>query len=156
MLNKKGSVIDMVNYNSHIPTPVFMSNKGYGFVCELQQQVPRKDLFSNTVQGNMASTGRMEFGGLRNRFTTDAATLVDYVVVASTPGDYDTLQRRLSALTGRAPVPPEWSLGYIQSKLRYENQTEVVELAKEFKRRNIPVSLIGMTSRTPSLVRGHL
>lgn len=155
MLNKKGSVIDMVNYNSHIPTPVFMSNKGYGFVCELQQQDPTC-LFSNTVQGNMASTGRMEFGGLRNRFTTDAATLVDYVVVASTPGDYDTLQRRLSALTGRAPVPPEWSLGYIQSKLRYENQTEVVELAKEFKRRNIPVSLIGTIFRTPCLNRGHL
>lgn len=86
----------------------------------------------------------MEFGTLRNKFTTDSASVVDYVVVASDPGDYDTLQQRLSAVTGRAPVPPDWSLGYIQSKLRYENQTEVINLAKEFKRRNIPVSLIGI------------
>lgn len=38
MINKKGSVIDMINYNSHIPTPVFMSNKGYGFVCKLTKE----------------------------------------------------------------------------------------------------------------------
>ncbi|CAI7671235.1 unnamed protein product [Penicillium pancosmium] len=124
LVNKKGMVIDLVNFNTHIPTPMFMSNKGYGFVW------------------NMASTGRMEFGQLRNKFTTDSATAVDYFIVAAAPGDYDTLQQRLSALTGRAPKPPSWSLGYIQSKLRYENQTEVVQLAEQFHKRHIPVSLI--------------
>lgn len=123
-VNKKGSTIDLINFNTHIPTPVFMSNKGYGFVW------------------NMPSTGRMEFSSLRNRFTSDAANVVDYFIVSSTPGDYDTLQQRLSALTGRAPVPPDWSLGYIQSKLRYENQSEVVLLAEEFNKRKIPVSMI--------------
>jgi len=125
LVNKKGMTIDLVNFNTHIPTPVFMSNKGYGFVW------------------NMPSTGRMEFGPLRNKFTTDAATVVDYVIVASSkPGDYDTLQQRLSAITGRGPIPPDWSLGYIQSKLRYENQTEVVLLAQKFQKRQIPVSMI--------------
>lgn len=57
MVNKKGSTIDLINYNTHIPTPVFMSNKGYGFVW------------------NMASTGRMEFSTLRNRFTSDSASV---------------------------------------------------------------------------------
>ena len=28
-VNKKGQVIDLINYNSHVPLPVFMSNKGY-------------------------------------------------------------------------------------------------------------------------------
>ncbi|KAJ9395580.1 CAZyme family GH31 [Paecilomyces variotii] len=124
MVNKKGSVIDLINFNTHIPTPVFMSNKGYGFIW------------------NMASEGRMEFGSLRNKFTADLATVVDYVIVAAPSGDYDTLQRRLSALTGRAPPPPHFSLGFIQSKLRYENQTEVELLAQRFKDHNIPVSLI--------------
>ncbi|KAJ9209621.1 CAZyme family GH31 [Paecilomyces variotii] len=124
MVNKKGSVIDLINFNTHIPTPVFMSNKGYGFIW------------------NMASEGRMEFGSLRNKFTADLATVVDYVIVAAPSGDYDTLQRRLSALTGRAPPPPQFSLGFIQSKLRYENQTEVELLAQRFKDHNIPVSLI--------------
>ncbi|KAJ9298333.1 CAZyme family GH31 [Paecilomyces variotii] len=124
MVNKKGSVIDLINFNTHIPTPVFMSNKGYGFIW------------------NMASEGRMEFGSLRNKFTADLATVVDYVIVAAPSGDYDTLQQRLSALTGRAPPPPQFSLGFIQSKLRYENQTEVELLAQHFKDLNIPVSLI--------------
>ncbi|PKX97921.1 glycosyl hydrolase, family 31 [Aspergillus novofumigatus IBT 16806] len=124
MVNKKGSVIDLINFNTHIPTPVFVSNKGYGFVW------------------NMASQGRMEFGVLRTKFTAESATVVDYAIVAAERGDYDTLQRRLSALTGRAPTPPEASLGYIQSKLRYENQTEVELLAQRFKDHNIPVSMI--------------
>lgn len=78
LVNKKGLTIDLINFNTHIPTPVFMSNKGYGFIW------------------NMASTGRMEFGPLRNRFTADAASVVDYVIVSSDPSDYDTLQQRLS------------------------------------------------------------
>lgn len=124
LVNKKGSTIDLINFNTYIPTPVFMSSKGYGFVW------------------NMASQGRMEFGPWRNRFTADAATVVDYVIFAAQPGDYDTLQRKLSALTGRAPTPPDWSLGYLQSKLRYENQSEVVLLAENFKKHDVPVSLI--------------
>ncbi|OJJ33654.1 hypothetical protein ASPWEDRAFT_538993 [Aspergillus wentii DTO 134E9] len=124
LVNKKGSTIDLVNFNTYIPTPVFMSNKGYGFIW------------------NMASEGRMEFGPLRNRFTANAASVVDYVIVSASPGDYDTLQRRLSALTGRAPTPPDWSLGYLQSKLRYENQSEVILLAENFQKYDIPVSLI--------------
>ncbi|RDH32559.1 family 31 glycoside hydrolase [Aspergillus welwitschiae] len=114
----------MVNFNSYIPTPVFMSNKGYAFIW------------------NMPAEGRMEFGTLRTRFTAASTTLVDYVIVAAQPGDYDTLQQRISALTGRAPAPPDFSLGYIQSKLRYENQTEVELLAQNFHDRNIPVSMI--------------
>jgi hypothetical protein len=39
------------------------------------------------------------------------------------PGDYDTLQQRLTAATGRPPLPPDFTLGYMQSKLRYENQS---------------------------------
>lgn len=124
MVNKKGSTIGMINYNTFIPTPVFMSNKGYAFIF------------------NMASEGRMEFGSLRTRFSAKAATVVDYAITAAPPGDYDTLQRRLSAMTGRAPTPPDWSLGYIQSKLRYENQTEFILLAQHFKERQIPVSMI--------------
>ncbi|RAL08014.1 uncharacterized protein BO97DRAFT_227994 [Aspergillus homomorphus CBS 101889] len=125
-INKKGSVIDLINFNTYIPTPVFVSNKGYGFVW------------------NMPAEGRMEFGTLRTKFVAESTTLVDYVIVAAdaaSPTKYDTLQRRLSALTGRAPTPPAFSLGYIQSKLRYENQSEVELLAHNFAARNIPVSL---------------
>ncbi|PWY72942.1 alpha-xylosidase [Aspergillus heteromorphus CBS 117.55] len=124
MVNKKGSVIDLINFNTHIPTPVFVSSKGYAFIW------------------NMPSEGRMEFGPLRTRFTAATTTLVDYVIIAAQDGDYDTLQRRISAVTGRAPTPPDFALGYIQSKLRYENQTEVELLARAFHDRDIPVAMI--------------
>lgn len=84
----------------------------------------------------------MEFGPLRTRVTADSVTVVDYVIVSAPQGDYDTLQQRLSAITGRAPTPPDWSLGYLHSKLRYENQTEVLLLAQNFVKYNVPVSLI--------------
>lgn len=74
--------------------------------------------------------------------TSEATTLVDYVIVSAPQGDYDTLQQRLSALTGRGPIPPDWSLGYLHSKLRYENQTEVLLLAENFVKYNVTVSLI--------------
>lgn len=124
MINKKGQVIDMINFNTHIPTPVFMSSKGYAMIW------------------NSASQGRMEFGTQRTRFVADSLTLVDYTIVSAGEGDYDTLQQRLSAMTGRAPTPPDFSLGYLHSKLRYENETEVLLLAQNFVKYNIPVSLI--------------
>lgn len=124
MINKKGQTIDLINFNTHIPTPVFMSSKGYGFIW------------------NNPAEGRMEFGPLRNRITAATTTLVDYLIVSAPQGDYDTLQRRLSALTGRAPTPPDFSLGYIHSKLRYENQSEILLLAQNFRKYNIPVSMI--------------
>ena len=124
MVNKKGQTIDFSNFNSYIPTPVYMSSKGYGFIW------------------NSAAQGRMEFGPLRTRFVSEITTLVDYVIVSAPAGDYDGLQQKLSAATGRAPTPPDFSLGYIQSKLRYENQTEVELLADNFVKNDIKVSMI--------------
>ncbi|TID17805.1 putative alpha-xylosidase [Venturia nashicola] len=123
-INKKGQVIDLINFNSQIPTPVFMSSKGYAMVW------------------NSAAEGRMEFGSHRMRITSDSTTVVDYVIVSAPKGKYDQLQQRLSALTGRAPLPPDFSLGYLHSKLRYENQSEVIQLAENFVKYKIPVSLI--------------
>ena len=123
-VNKKGQVIDLINFNTHIPTPMFMSSKGYAMIW------------------NSASEGRMEFGTQRTRITSDSTTVVDYIFVSAPQGSYDQLQQRLSALTGRAPTPPDFSLGYLHSKLRYENQSEVIQLAQNFVNYNIPVSLI--------------
>ena len=124
-INKKGQVIDLVNFNSHIPTPVFMSSKGYAMIW------------------NSASEGRMEFGTQRTRIVAESLTVVDYVILSAPQGNYDQLQQRLSALTGRAPTPPDFSLGYLHSKLRYENQTEILLLlAQNFVKYQIPVSMI--------------
>ncbi len=47
-----------------------------------------------------------------------------------------------SGLTGRAPLPPLWSLGYHQSRYSYFTDAEVRSVAKEFRRRSIPCDVI--------------
>ncbi|EIW79742.1 glycoside hydrolase family 31 protein [Coniophora puteana RWD-64-598 SS2] len=123
-VNKKGQSIDLINFNSFVPIPVYMSNKGY-----LQ-------FF------NMPSQGRMEFSPIRTRFISSEATAVDYWITTAEPGDYDTLQEQYTAVTGRQPTPPDFILGYQQSKLRYWNQTQVMDLAQEFHDRQVNVSMI--------------
>ena len=45
-------------------------------------------------------------------------------------------------LTGRMPLPPRWALGYHQCRWSYRSETEVRELAAEFRQRQIPCDVI--------------
>lgn len=47
-----------------------------------------------------------------------------------------------SALTGKMPLPPLWSLGYQQSRFSYMNQGEVIRLAHHFRFKKIPCDVI--------------
>lgn len=123
-VNKKGQVVDLINFNSHVTLPIYMSNKGYLHFF------------------NMPSQGRLEFGQIRTRFETNEATVVDYYITTADPGDYDALQEQYTAVTGRQPTPPDFMLGYQQSKLRYYNQTQVLKLAQRFHDEDVKVSLI--------------
>ncbi|MDA3913739.1 TIM-barrel domain-containing protein [Oleiagrimonas sp.] len=50
-------------------------------------------------------------------------------------------------LTGRAPVPPLWSLGLILSKAYYRTPEEVLEVAREVRRRGMPCDTITFDGR---------
>jgi alpha-glucosidase len=45
---------------------------------------------------------------------------------------------RYTRLTGRMPLPPQWTLGFHQSKWGYSPDTKVIEVATELRNRNIP------------------
>lgn len=45
---------------------------------------------------------------------------------------------RYTQLTGRMPLPPRWALGYQQSRYSYTSQEEVLEIAENFRKREIP------------------
>jgi alpha-glucosidase len=45
-------------------------------------------------------------------------------------------------LTGKAPMPPKWALGYHQSKWSYYPEATVRELAKNFRDKKIPCDVI--------------
>ncbi|KAJ7460833.1 glycoside hydrolase family 31 protein [Mycena latifolia] len=123
-VNKKGQVVDLLNFNSQVTMPIYMSNKGY-----LQ-------FF------NMPSQGRVEFTPYRTRYVADQATVVDYYITTADPGDFDTLQKQYTSVTGRQPTPPDFILGYQQSKLRYWNQSQVLDVAQMFHDEQVNVSLI--------------
>ncbi|KAL1704236.1 glycoside hydrolase family 31 protein [Schizophyllum commune] len=128
-INKKGQVVDLFNFNSNVALPVYMSSKGY-----LQ-------FF------NMPSQGRIEFSPLRTRFHATETTVVDYYMhvfhnTTAQPGDYDTLQKQFTSVTGRQPTPPDFLLGYQHSKLRYFEQQQVLDVAQRFHDEQINVSLL--------------
>ena len=52
------------------------------------------------------------------------------------------LLERYTHLTGRAPLPPRWALGYHQSKWGYRTEEKVREEAKAFAAHNLPLSAI--------------
>jgi len=52
-----------------------------------------------------------------------------------------------TSLTGRAPVPPDWSLGVILSKAYYKDSEEILSVAREVRRRGMPCEVITFDGR---------
>lgn len=52
-----------------------------------------------------------------------------------------------TALTGRAPVPPTWSLGVILSKAYYRDADEILSVAREVRARGLPCEVITFDGR---------
>ena len=69
------------------------------------------------------------FGGLTDLYLLAGPTLPEVV-------------RRYAKLTGRAPLPPLWALGYQQCRWSYQNAAEFRELAANFAAADIPVSAL--------------
>lgn len=122
MLDQKGCIIDLRQVNTQIAIPVLISNRGYGFIW------------------HDPSTGRVELGRNRTRWVADASRGIDYVVFA---GDtYADLMNSYAKITGMPTVLPKWAAGFWQCKLRYRNQEELLTVAREYKKRNLPLSVI--------------
>lgn len=121
-LDLKGCVIDLVQVNTHVVVPFLLSSRGYGF------------LWHNPA------VGRVELGYDGTRWVADAARQLDcWVTAASDPAG---IIERYTAVTGRAPAFPSWASGFWQSKLRYVTQEELLEVAREHRRRELPLSVI--------------
>lgn len=57
-------------------------------------------------------------------------------------GPLPLLLDRLTALTGRPPLPPRWALGYHQSRWGYRDQAEVRQVAEGFAAEGLPLSAV--------------
>ena len=122
VLDQKGCVIELDQRNTQIAIPFLVSNRGYGFLW------------------NLPSIGRVELGANRTRWVAEAAPQIDYwVTVGPAPTE---ILNHYAVVTGRSPVLPEFAAGFWQCKLRYQNQAELLGVAREYKRRGLPLSVI--------------
>ena len=121
-LDLKGTVLELCQRNSQITIPFCLSSCGYGFLW------------------NHPGVGEVSFGKNYTRWHAECADELDYwVTVGDTPKD---LLKNYTEVTGRSPKYPEDTLGLWQSKLRYRTQEEVLEVAREYHRRGIPLDVI--------------
>ena len=65
---------------------------------------------------------------------------IDYYIIAG-PTTREVV-RRYTDLTGKAPLPPEWALGYQQSRYSYMSADETRQIADRLRRDRIPTDVI--------------
>lgn len=121
-LNKKGAVLELEHRNSQASVPFMVSSRGYGFFW------------------NNPAVGTVIFGANKTEWHARSTRKMDYFITAGdTPAE---IMEQYSAATGRTPLMPEYGMGYWQCKLRYRTQEEILEVAREHKRRGLPMDAI--------------
>ena len=118
-------------------TPIYSSMPFYIGVTD---GIAHGVLYDNPFRGEMdfanrlpGSIGYSADGGI------DGGELRYYVVPG--PG-LDSVLTRFTRLTGRMPLPPRWALGYQQSRYSYTPDSMVMNVATEFRRRDIPADVL--------------
>ena len=118
----KGCTLELAHRNSQASVPVIMSSRGYGFMW------------------HNPAIGWVSFGRNRTSWHADATKQLDYWITAGDkPAD---ISLNYARATGFVPMMPEYGLGFWQCKLRYWNQEQLLEVAREYKRRNLPIDVI--------------
>ncbi|KAI0134237.1 glycosyl hydrolases family 31-domain-containing protein [Xylariales sp. AK1849] len=121
-LDLKGHDLELAHRNSQASVPFALSSLGYGFLW------------------NNPAIGRAVLGKNIMSFEAYSTRVLDYWVVAG--GTPSEIEEAYATATGKVPMMPEFGLGFWQCKLRYQTQDELLEIAREYKRRNLPIDLI--------------
>lgn len=118
----KGSSLELAQRNSQASVPFVLSSLGYGFLW------------------NNPAVGRATFATNITEWVAQSTRQLDYWITAGdTPAG---IVSQYVKCTGYPPNMPEYALGFWQSKLRYRTQEELLNVAREYKRRKVPISVI--------------
>lgn len=121
-MDLKGVSTTLLQQNAHVVIPFVVSSRGYGFLW------------------NNPAVGRAEFARNVTRWTAEATNVLDYWITA---GDRPAeIVRAYADATGHSPDVPDWVTGFWQCKLRYRTQDELLDVAREYRRRGLPLSCI--------------
>ena len=118
-MNYRGQTVKLVQANTMSAIPFLVSTRGYGI------------LWDN------ASSSRFEDGPGGASFYSEVADAIDYYFIAG--GTIDGAIAGYRKLTGDAPMYGKWAYGYWQSKEHYEDRRELLNVAAEYRRRQIPI-----------------
>lgn len=121
-LDLKGCSLELAQRNSQASVPFLQSNLGYGLLW------------------NNPAIGEAVLAKNHTVWTARVAEEMDYWITA---GDsVAQVTRQYASATGTPPPAPEFISGLWQCKLRYRNQQEVLEVAREYHRRHLPLSVM--------------
>lgn len=121
-LDLKGCTLELAQRNSQASIPFVQSSLGYGLLW------------------NNPAIGDASFAKNHTHWVARVTQEMDYWITA---GDsVIDITRQYAKATGTPPEAPEFISGLWQCKLRYRSQQEVLEVAREYRRRNLPLSVM--------------
>jgi alpha-D-xyloside xylohydrolase len=121
-MNYRGRSVTLVQTNTEAAIPLLVSTRGYGLLWDNTS----KTVFKDGPEGLTV--------------TSDIGDNLDYYVVDGRSIDGAIAGYR--QLTGAAPMYGKWAYGYWQSKEHYHTQDELLAVAKEYRKRGIPIDNI--------------
>ena len=104
--------------------PFFMSSKNYGI------------FFDNTYKTEF------DFGKESDEYFSFSAPDGPFIYYFMYGDDYKEIIGSYTKLTGKPIMPPNWALGWSQSRGMLTNEKLTREIAKEYRERNIPIDII--------------
>ena len=139
---------DCLDYSGNNGIPFLMTSQGYGVL--LNSSWASRFAIGTSELAEISSVARPEapwasdeHSGENNpeRYSilTENEEMDIFVIYGP---DYKRILKGYNELTGFPPILPRWALGYIQCKNRYKNQNELLEIARGFRKRNIPGDVI--------------
>lgn len=122
VLNLRGTTQYIHQANLKIAVPFLLSTKGYGILLSTGSPA----IFSDTQYGSY--------------LYTEADEEMDFYFIRG--NKMDDLVKGYRLLTGKASMLPRWAFGFIQSQERYDTQEEILQVAKEYRRRKIGLDML--------------
>lgn len=121
-LNYKGCTLELAQRNTQSNVPFALSSLGYGYLW------------------NNPAVGKVTFANNLTEWTAECTQHLDiWMTAGDTPAE---IEEAYANATGKVPMMPDWATGFWQCKLRYKTQDQLLNVAREYKRRGIPISVI--------------
>jgi alpha-D-xyloside xylohydrolase len=122
LMNYRGHDVTLFQQNIVAVVPMLVSTNNYGILWDNYSLTKFHD-------------------GREGAFLwSKVADAIDYYFIAGS--DLDEVVSGYRLLTGKVPMFGKWAYGYWQSKERYNNQEEIVNVVKEYRKRELPLDNI--------------